>query len=205
MVGSFLRRLIDLSTTVHSLLHHISINSEARKDIQWWVDFLPLWNGVGMFQDDIVSSNDIKLFTDASFLGLGGYYDGQWFSVPFNNTKNHSISYLELLAIVVSVFCWGDDWCNKQIVLFTDNEAIVHIWSSGSCKCAEIMSLVRKLFFFTAKRNINLLLRHIPGVDNKYADSLSRLQVAKFKAQCLQAHAIPTELPQSMLSLLQAI
>ena len=31
----FLRRLIDLSTTVHSLLHHISINSEARKDIQW--------------------------------------------------------------------------------------------------------------------------------------------------------------------------
>ena len=158
-----------------------------------------------MFQDDIVSSDDIKLFTDASFLGLGGYYDGQWFSVPFNNTKNHSISYLELLAIVVSVFCWGEDWCNKQIVLFTDNEAIVHIWRSGSRKCAEIMSLVRMLFFFTAKRNINLLLRHIPGVDNKYADSLSRLQVAKFKAQCPQAHAIPTELPQSMLSLLQTI
>ena len=160
----FLRRLIDLSTTVHRLHHHISINSEARKDIQWWVEFLPSWNGIELFQDEFVSSDDIELFTDASGFGLGGYFNGQWFSIPFNNTNSYSIGFLELLAIVITVFCWGDSWHNKQITLFTDNESIVHVWSTGSCKSANIMTLVRLLFFFTAKRNINLMLRHIPGV-----------------------------------------
>ena len=37
----FLRCLIDLSTTVSSLNHHITLNAEARADINWWVEFLP--------------------------------------------------------------------------------------------------------------------------------------------------------------------
>ena len=49
------------------------------------------------------------------------------------------------------------------------------------------MRLVRGLFLFTAKTNINILLMHIPGNINYLAASLSRLQVAKF----LQAHYIP--------------
>ena len=41
----FLRRLIDLSTTVSKLDHRVSLNAEARTDIQWWTTFLPLQNG----------------------------------------------------------------------------------------------------------------------------------------------------------------
>ena len=47
----FLRRLIDLSTTVDRLHHHLRINSEARADLAWWARFLPTWNGVAMFLD----------------------------------------------------------------------------------------------------------------------------------------------------------
>jgi hypothetical protein len=39
----FSRRLIDLSTTVQRLHHHITLNKEARADIKWWLDFLPTW------------------------------------------------------------------------------------------------------------------------------------------------------------------
>ena len=42
----FLRRLIDLSTSVSSLNHHITLISEGRADIAWWLEFLPSWNGV---------------------------------------------------------------------------------------------------------------------------------------------------------------
>ena len=201
----FLRRLIDLSTTVRNLRHHISISSESRKDIDWWCEFLPSWNGVAIIHTETLYSNDIRLFTDASGIGLGGYYAGKWFSVPFNNSKNHSISFLELLAVVIAVFCWGDIWRDKQVILFTDNEAIVHIWRTGSCKCPNIMTLIRKLFFFTAQRNINLLLRHIPGKTNTYADSLSRLQVEKFKVECKYVEAIATQLPQAMLHILRTL
>ena len=35
----FLRRLIDLATTVKHLHHHIRITTNARLDKQWWLDF----------------------------------------------------------------------------------------------------------------------------------------------------------------------
>ena len=44
----FFRRLIDLSTSVKKLHHRIKLNSSARADIQWWLDFLPTWNGTGL-------------------------------------------------------------------------------------------------------------------------------------------------------------
>ena len=37
----FSRRLIDLSTSVKRMHHHITMNALARADIQWWMEFLP--------------------------------------------------------------------------------------------------------------------------------------------------------------------
>ena len=45
---SFLRRMICLSTKVSELHHHLRLNSGFRSDLQWWVIFLPVWNGIGM-------------------------------------------------------------------------------------------------------------------------------------------------------------
>ena len=39
----FLRRLIDLFTTARLPLHHVSLNTEARRDVAWWLKYLPLW------------------------------------------------------------------------------------------------------------------------------------------------------------------
>jgi hypothetical protein len=39
---TFLRRLIDLSTQATRLHHFLSLNIEARRDIEWWLTFLPL-------------------------------------------------------------------------------------------------------------------------------------------------------------------
>ena len=45
----FLLHLIELSTTVRKLQHHIHLNPEARADLRWWNSFLPSWNGILMF------------------------------------------------------------------------------------------------------------------------------------------------------------
>ena len=47
----FLRRLIDLTTTVKQLHHHIRITTNARLDMQWWLDFLPSWSGKTLILD----------------------------------------------------------------------------------------------------------------------------------------------------------
>ena len=69
---TFLRRLIDLSTTVHNLNSEVALDAEARLDIRWWQRFLPLWNGRETIQAPIVTAASWGLYTDASSLGMGG-------------------------------------------------------------------------------------------------------------------------------------
>ena len=75
----FLRHLIDLSTSVTKLHHHATLNLEARKDIRWWSDFLPTWNGISIIPDkDWSYQADLEIFTDAaSTLGYVAYYHGK--------------------------------------------------------------------------------------------------------------------------------
>ena len=75
---TFVRRLIDLSTTVSSLEHYVTVNEEARADISWWSEFLPDWNGVEFLQEHPVESPDLGLFSDASDLGFGCVYGKRW-------------------------------------------------------------------------------------------------------------------------------
>ena len=69
---TFLRRLIDASMSVQRLNHHIKLNTEAKADLDWWLNLLPLWNGkYKILNPDIALAPDMQLFTDASgTLGL---------------------------------------------------------------------------------------------------------------------------------------
>ena len=81
----FLRCLIDLSISVTKLHHHITLNLEARKDIRWWSDFPPTWNGISIIPDkDWSHQADLEIFTDAiSSLGYGAYSHKKWFYGPW--------------------------------------------------------------------------------------------------------------------------
>ena len=199
----FLRRLIDLSTTVASRSFFIDLNREAREDILWWHRFLRTWNGVEFFTKAWVTSQDLLLFTDASKLGMGAVFGNAWFSVEFPERFHAlNINVLELFAVVAAVFAWGDQWKNSAIQFFTDNMCILHVWSRGSSKDKQIMTLLRLLFFFCAEHNIYLQFSHVAGKTNIDADDLSRFQVAKFKARNPQAEILPTAIPACLWTFL---
>ena len=48
---NFLRRRIDLSTSVEQMHYHIRLTVEATLDLQWWLTFLPLWSGSSLALD----------------------------------------------------------------------------------------------------------------------------------------------------------
>ena len=54
----------------------------CRVDLQWWNQFLPVWNGISFFDlPDWAPVPDFELATDASgSLGFGVYHQGEWFS-----------------------------------------------------------------------------------------------------------------------------
>ena len=195
----FLRRLIDLSTCVSKLHHHISLNSSAKADIAWWLEFLPTWNGIGIFQSNPTPAKDLFLFTDASGKGLGGIFQNSWFSAPWPHSYSDTdINFREMFAVYVAISLWGARLRDKQIIVYCDNKDVVTIWSTGTCKNKDYMNLVRKLFFVCASWNINLLALHIPGSKNKIADILSRLQVNELHRLVPSAEEYPTPIPDKL-------
>ena len=54
------------------LNHKIRVNGSAKEDIQWWINFMPLYDGVSMFGDANWTPNDwLQLRTSASDYSVG--------------------------------------------------------------------------------------------------------------------------------------
>ena len=201
---TFLRRLIDLSTSVGSLSHHISLNAEAREDIKWWLTFLPQWNGkYKILEPGSTRCPDMQLFTDASGCeGFGIYFDGKWISSQWpTKFAAHSIQWKELFPIFVACYIWAPCFTGKRLLFHCDNQAVVNIWSANTSRCPKIMNLLRKLFFVTAKYNFTVNVIHIAGTNNSLADSLSRSQICKFRQLAPQAKEAPTQIPPEIWAL----
>ena len=202
----FLRRLIELSTTVSKLHHHIHLNVEAREDIIWWDSFLPSWNGVSIFLDpNWKDAETINLFTDASgTLGYGAYFNGAWFHgdwSPHQRLPLRSIQWQELFVIVAAACTWGHLLQGQRITVHCDNMAIVQSWSNQSARHPGILHLLRTLFFVTAKHSFIVRLVHLPGKLNRIADALSRNQLSLFSALAPQANPQPTPVPPELAEL----
>ena len=190
----FLRRMIDLSTTVSNPNAVIHLSRDFRLDVCWWRDFLPSWNGsASLLQPTWSPSPDLQLYTNASgTLGCGGYYSGQWFTLQWPRDFSLSIAWKELYPIFLSCSIWGNSWHGSRVLFHCDNETVVNVWKKGTSRCPAIMDLVRRTFFCAAKGNFTIAIRHIRGINNNIADSLSRLQMHRFRrfAPHADAHSI---------------
>ncbi len=81
---------------------------------------------------------------------------------------------------VVAVTLWGHKLIGKKIVLRCDNESVVSIINKQTSKCPQIMALVRFMVLRCLKSNLQFCTKHVPGIHNKIADSLSRFQMTRF-------------------------
>ena len=101
VVRLFLRHLIHLSTTVRRLHHRIHLSTDARADIAWWDQFLPSWNGIGVFiAPEWKDADSVNLYTDAfGSQGFGAYFNGVWIRgiwQPHQQPPAHFIQWQEL-------------------------------------------------------------------------------------------------------------
>ena len=201
----FSRRLIDLSTTVELMHHHITLNTEARADIKWWLDFLPQWTSITMIPPTRkIRSTDIQLHTDASDIGFGATYGKNWIKGGWTKTQRQnkiSIAYRELFAIVAATLTWGHQWKGQRVVFITDNKPITQVWNSGSSSSIPLMSLIRPLYLFAAVTGFSVSFKHIFGAYNPIADALSRFQMTKFRSIMPEAAHFPTQLPKELADL----
>ena len=174
-----------------------------------WLIFLNHWNGVSLFLGgDVLSSPDLQLFTDASGShGYGGYLNGIWFQATWlpqhllNPTMGIRIDWQELFAIYIACYLWGPSWSGKHICMWCDNLPVVSIINSKRSKSPRIMDLVRAITILTLEQNFSFTARHIPGLDNSIADSLSRFQMDRFRHLAPNASSSPCVIPPSATSI----
>ena len=151
----------------------------------------PLTTGTGLIflGVTVLSSSDLRLFTDASGpLGYGGYLNGRWFQSRWlpqhciNPATGISIDWQEVfaLSIYIACFIWGSQWSGKRICIGCDNLPVVTIINSKRYKSLRAMDLVRAITILTLVHNFTFTAKHIPGLDNSIADSLSHFKIDRF-------------------------
>ena len=79
--------------------------------------------------------------------------------------------------------------------IIAGNEALVYVPNKNTCKNKALMVFVIQLVLICLKHNIYFRAKHVPGIFNELADSLSRLQVQKFRMLAPQGQPYPTPIP----------
>lgn len=199
----FMQCIINLTHNVSKPGQLIYLNREFRKDVVMWQLFLDHWNGVSLFLPPFTEqSPDIHLYTDAAgSIGFGAFFDNQWFQGSWlpghhlNPVTGISITWQELYPIYLACMLWGPMWANRRICFHCDNQATVSILSTKTSRIPRIMNLVRLITLQTLLFNFTFTAKHVPGVDNGIADSLSRFQMSRFRRLAPHASPVPCLIP----------
>ena len=79
-----------------------------------------------------------------------------------------------MLNAVVALKVWAASWANKCIHIHCDNHAVVDVLTYGNTRDQILATAARNVWLLTAMFNIDLVVSHIKGADNRVADLLSR-------------------------------
>ena len=155
----------------------VRVSEEARADIRWFERFLPEYNGVTLIPEARCSEPDAMLATDACLAGCGVVCGSEYFRSEFpaeiTQTALH-ISALEMLAVVVAVKIWGSQLGRAKVRVYCDNDATVQVINSGKSRDAFMQRCLREICYLTAKAQCVVRAVHLPGVQNRLPDLLSR-------------------------------
>ena len=198
----FIRRLYNLMIGKSKKYCKIRISRETKQDLQMWLEFLDGFNGKNMFMSDRWMSNkQLHLYCDsAKSIGFGGFLSKRWFHGVWDmDVSDLDITTLELYPILIAVNLWGNELVNLNLVIHTDNEALVSILNSQTVKNNEPCLILLRKFVLSCLK-INLLVRaiHIKGCYNTLSDLLSRSQVAKFQYLAPEMSPKPSPVPHHL-------
>ena len=190
---SFLRRLIDLLRPPRRPHDHIRLNRQSRADIQWWRVLFPPPFKPGFEVTSDASGN----------WGCGGWSGPDWLQFQWpKEAKDRHITFKQLVAILRACAVWGDRWAGSRVTCKCDNQAVVQMISSRSCRDQSLMHLLRCLFFMEAQLQFELTTTHIAWVHNSLADDLSRNRRSSFLSKAPWVTSHPSPVPVQLAALL---
>ena len=151
----------------------IQLNTGSLADLTWWTTNIPQWNGTPWHRPHPSTT----VYTDSSMEGWGGHTSqgeeaqGYW-TLP--QTSCH-INYLELLGAFNVLRSLTGHMRDQTLMLKSDNiSTLAYLRKMGGTKSQELSRLAIRVWKWALRRNLILVVQHIPGDLNIGADALSR-------------------------------
>ena len=177
----------------------ISLTSDFRDDLSWWLRFMASWNGVSLLaeSDWLDPAKIAHVYTDACVDGFAAVTGTQWFQRRWTDEQEaaardsdmarDSMPWKELYAIVAAAATWGPLWSRQRVLFWTDCQPVVQALDKGASRTRRMMQLIRALHFYAARHSFSYWLQHIAGADNAIADELSRVHDASQLSQACRS------------------
>ena len=172
---TFINRILALYRE-NSHKKRIRLTADFMADIEWFITFLPHFNGVTFFKKVPISDNH-TLHLDASLTGMGAVWSNRVYSTPVFQIPNFELKivHLEMLNIVIALRAWGKYWKHSQVHIHCDNMAVVQVVTSSRTKDKFLAACIRNIWLISSILDIDIVIHHIQGKKNVIADCLSRL------------------------------
>lgn len=144
-------------------------------------------------QEEEVANAELCLFSDAAgSAGFGVIFGPHWCCQEWPEAWRQrgwcsNLVLLELFPLVVALELWGPELANKKVCFWTDNMGVVYGVNRLTSSSLPVLSLLRRLVLKCLTFNVCIRARHVPGVLNCAADSLSRFQFQVFRQLCPEA------------------
>ena len=176
--------------------HHVKVDWEFKKDCKVWLSFISDPDLASVVNRPMIGirgqidAEQLLFYSDASAaknLGYGCIFNknwifGQWEPGFVQNCKP-SIKYLELYALCAGILTWESHplLCNRRVIVFCDNQAVVAMINNISSSCANCMHLIRILVLNGLIHNRRIFAHYVHTKSNGLADALSRLDMCRFR------------------------
>ena len=133
------------------------------------------YNGVSLIWLHKEPSTDNVMQTDAYLKGFGGICGDEYFRGRLPMDKHGTnIAILEIWAVMVALKLWANKLRGKYFWIHVDNEVVASVLNSGASQNPQLQDTLREIALISAESQFVIKARHIPGVDNRIPDWLSR-------------------------------
>jgi hypothetical protein len=169
----FVNRMLEL-LRVAPQNGYIQLTMEFKRDLNWFVSFLPLFNGIHLIQ---VRRPGAIVYIDACLTGVGGVAPPQYYhsQLPPNLIEeSHPIAHVEMLNVLVAVFLWATLWTGYTVEIHCDNTNTINTLLHGRARDPFLLAVARQIWFISACFDIEFRPVHVPGVHMQIPDRLSR-------------------------------
>ena len=197
----FLRRMHNATIGKTKPLSSVTLTPEIKEDLYIWQNFMMHHNGKTIISKaEVLNSTDLNFYSDSLFVGFGATFGSKFIQGTFpTHWRDLGIQYLELYPIFLMVNIFAHKVPRKHIIFHCDNEAVVQIINKQSTPIPTLMNLVRKMVLILLRHNITFKSAHIPGMENKLCDALSRQEAPLHLLEAYRMDKTPTIIPAHLL------